>query len=227
MEPGPGILPSVTQLHDNSPARVGLAGDPGMIPAPENKHVVSSELESTFLLIEQIRAGDKSALDRLLRRFLPLLTRWASGRLPRGARDLSDTEDLVQETIISALRHLDHIEIRGEGALQAYLRRAVLNRIRDELRRHGRRGLVETLDENVRAKEDSPLEVAIGNEALERYEAALSRLNAGDREAVIARIELGQTYAEIASALGKPSTEAARMAVNRALARLARLMTPA
>jgi RNA polymerase sigma-70 factor (ECF subfamily) len=198
-----------------------------MIPAPENKHVVSSELESTFLLIEQIRAGDKSALDRLLRRFLPLLTRWASGRLPRGARDLSDTEDLVQETIISALRHIDHIEIRGEGALQAYLRRAVLNRIRDELRRHGRRGLAETLDENVRAKEDSPLEIAIGNEALERYEAALSRLSAGDREAVIARIELGQTYAEIASALGKPSTEAARMAVNRALARLARLMTPA
>ena len=197
-----------------------------MIPAPENKHVVSSELESTFLLIEQIRAGDKSALDRLLRRFLPLLTRWASGRLPRGARDLSDTEDLVQETIISALRHIDHIEIRGEGALQAYLRRAVLNRIRDELRRHGRRGPAETLDENVRAKEDSPLEIAIGNEALERYEAALSRLSAGDREAVIARIELGQTYAEIASALGKPSTEAARMAVNRALARLARLMTP-
>jgi RNA polymerase sigma factor (sigma-70 family) len=198
-----------------------------MIPAPENKHVVSSELESTFLLIEQIRAGDKSALDRLLRRFLPLLTRWASGRLPRGVRDLSDTEDLVQETIISALRHIDHIEIRGEGALQAYLRRAVLNRIRDELRRHGRRGLVETLDENVRATEDSPLEIAIGNEALERYEAALSRLSAGDREAVIARIELGQTYAEIASGLGKPSTEAARMAVNRALARLARLMTPA
>lgn len=198
-----------------------------MIPAPENTRVVSSELESTFLLIEQIRAGDKSALDRLLRRFLPLLTRWASGRLPRGVRDLSDTEDLVQETIISALRHLDHIEIRGEGALQAYLRRAVLNRIRDELRRHGRRGLVETLDENVRATEDSPLEIAIGNEALERYEAALSLLSAGDREAVIARIELGQTYAEIASALGKPSTEAARMAVNRALARLARLMTPA
>jgi RNA polymerase sigma factor (sigma-70 family) len=187
---------------------------------------LSSDLESTFLLIEQIRAGDQGALDRLLRRYMPLLTRWASGRLPRGARDLSDTEDLVQETIISALRHIDHIEIRGEGALQAYLRRAVLNRIRDELRRHGRRGAAETLGENLRTKEDSPLELAIGNEALERYESALSRLSATDREAIIARIELGQTYAEIASALGKPSTEAARMAVNRALARLARMMMP-
>jgi RNA polymerase sigma-70 factor (ECF subfamily) len=178
------------------------------------------------MLIERIRAGDKAALDVLLRRYLPILTRWASGRLPRGARDLSDTEDLVQETIISSLRHLDHIEIRGEGALQAYLRRAVLNRIRDELRRHGRRGAAETLDEDLRAPEDSPLEQAIGNEALERYEAALARLTAGDREAIISRIELGQTYAEIAAALGKPSAEAARMAVNRALARLARLMLP-
>jgi RNA polymerase sigma-70 factor (ECF subfamily) len=187
---------------------------------------VSSELESTFLLIEQMRAGDQSALDRLLRRHLPRLTRWARGRLPRGT-GLADIEDLVQDTIVSALGRLHHIEIRGEGALEAYLRRAVLNRICDELRRLGRRGVIETIDENVRAREDSPLEIAIGNEALARYEAALARLKDADREAVIARIELGQTYAEIASALGKPSAEAARMAVTRALARLARLMTTA
>jgi RNA polymerase sigma-70 factor (ECF subfamily) len=188
--------------------------------------LVPSELESTLLLIERIRDGDKSALDRLLRRYLPLLTRWASGRLPRGARDLSDTEDLVQETIISALRHIDHIEIRGEGALQAYLRRAVLNRIRDELRRHSRRGTAQTLDEDLHCAADSPLDLAIGQEALERYESALAGLSANEREAIIARIELGQTYAEIAAAQGKPSAEAARMAVNRALARLARLMVP-
>ncbi len=187
---------------------------------------MQSELESTLLLIERIRAGDTSALDRLLRRYLPLLTRWASGRLPRGARDLADTEDLVQETIISALRHIDRIEIRGEGALQAYLRRALLNRIRDELRRHSRRGAAQTLDESLHCAENSPLDIAIGQEALERYESALAGLNTTEREVVIARIELGQTYPEIAVAQGKPSAEAARMAVNRALARLARLMVP-
>jgi RNA polymerase sigma-70 factor (ECF subfamily) len=187
---------------------------------------VSSELESTLLLIERIRNGDQSALDRLLRRYLPLLTRWTSGRLPRGARDLSDTEDLVQDTIISALRHLDHIEIRGEGALQAYLRRAVLNRIRDELRRHSRRGAAQTLDENLHCADDSPLDIAIGHEALERYESALTELSAHERELIIGRLELGQTYAELAVAHGKPSAEAARMAVNRALAKLARLMVP-
>lgn len=187
---------------------------------------MSSELESTFLLIEQIRAGDASALDRLLRHYLPRLTRWASRRLRSDSHDLADTEDLVQDTVIKALRHIGRIEIRGEGALEAYLRRAVLNRIRDELRRRGRRGVIETIGENVCTKEHSPLDIAIGNEAQARYQAALGRLTATDREVVVARIELGQTYAEIAAAFGKPSGEAARMAVTRALARLARLMTP-
>ena len=186
---------------------------------------VSSESpESTLVLLEQIRAGNDAALDLLLRRYRPLLTRWARGRLPHGVRDLSDTEDLVQETIIAALRHLDQFEFRGDGALHAYLRRAMLNRIRDELRRHNRRGSAETLDERLVCAEDSPLDQVIGHEAVERYESALAQLTSGEREAIIARIELGQTFAEVAAALGKPTPEAARMAVNRALSRLARLM---
>lgn len=184
----------------------------------------SESPETTLLLLEQIRGGNRAALDRLLQRYLPPLTRWASGRLPHGVRDLADTADLVQETIISALRHLDHFEIRGDGALQAYLRRAVLNRIRDELRRHRRRAPVEPLSEALRDEHTSPLDQAIGRETVERYESALSRLSSTEREAVIARLELGQTYAEIATAMGKPTPEAARMAVNRAVAHLARLM---
>jgi RNA polymerase sigma factor (sigma-70 family) len=196
-----------------------------MIRPPEPIHVSLESPESTQLLLEQIRGGDRAALDRLLRRYLPPLTRWASGRLPHGVRDLADTGDLVQETIVSALRHLNHIEIRGEGALQAYLRRAVLNRIRDELRRHRRRMPPEQLSETLRDDASSPLDDVIGQETVERYEAALSRLSASEREAIIARIELGQTYAEIAVAMGKPTPEAARMAVNRAVAHLARLMS--
>lgn len=194
---------------------------------PHPSHAVSSDSpESTLVLLEQIRAGDQAALDLLLARYRPLLARWARGRLPHGVRDLSDTEDLVQETIIGVLRHLDHFEFRGEGALHAYLRRAMLNRIRDELRRHSRRGSAETLDERFVCAEDSPLEQVIGREAVERYETALAQLTSAEREAIIARIELGQTFAEVAGALGKPTPEAARMAVNRALARLARLMLP-
>jgi RNA polymerase sigma-70 factor (ECF subfamily) len=70
----------------------------------------------------------------------------------------------------------------------------------------------------------SPLEEAIGRERFERYEAALQTLRAADREAIIARIELQQSYEEVAVALGKPTPDAARVAVTRAVARLVQAM---
>jgi len=70
----------------------------------------------------------------------------------------------------------------------------------------------------------SPLEEAIGREALERYENALQRLRPEEREVIIARVEMQQSYAQIAAAHGKASPDAARMAVTRALLRLAEEM---
>jgi DNA-directed RNA polymerase specialized sigma24 family protein len=49
-------------------------------------------------------------------------------------------------------------------------------------------------------------------------------LNEVDRAAIVARIELQHSYAEVASALGKPTANAARVAVVRALDRLIREM---
>jgi RNA polymerase sigma-70 factor (ECF subfamily) len=57
-----------------------------------------------------------------------------------------------------------------------------------------------------------------------RYERALARLRPEEQEALIARVELGYTYTEMAEALGKPSAEAARKAAERALIRLAQEM---
>ena len=58
-------------------------------------------------LLERARQGDAAALDQVFARAIPLLTRWARGRLPRWARDMVDTDDLVQETVISTLKRLD------------------------------------------------------------------------------------------------------------------------
>jgi DNA-directed RNA polymerase specialized sigma24 family protein len=44
--------------------------------------------------------------------------------------------------VFQAFRRIEAFEVRGEGALQAYLRQAVLNRIRMEIRRVGRRPAV-------------------------------------------------------------------------------------
>jgi len=182
--------------------------------------------ESTLHLIERARGGDQDAIERLFARHLRPLQRFASGRLPRWARDLADTNDLVQDTLLQTFRHMDHFEPRGVGALQAYLRQAVLNRIRNELRRRGRQGEATDLDGVELAGDDSPLERAIGREALARYERALARLRPEDREAVIAKVEMGYSNEELAEVLGKPTAEAARKAAHRAIVRLAEEMEP-
>ncbi len=133
---------------------------------------------------------------------------------------MADTPDLVQETLLQVFKKIDAFEHRGEGAFQAYLRQAVMNRIRNEIRNAGRRPNRGELDESVADDQLSPLEAAIGAETVQQYEAALQRLTDDDRELVVGRIELGLTYSEIAAATGRPTTDAARMAVTRAIARL-------
>lgn len=183
------------------------------------------EPDATSDLLERARAGDGEALNLLFERHLPLLKRWASGRLPRWSRDIGDTTDLIQETILQALKHLERFEHRGDGALQAYLRQAVINRIRNELRKVATRGLPQTIDSGIEDERTSPLEAAIAQQTFDRYNAALQELKPEEREAVVSRVELGLSYAELAEVLKKPSANAARMMVVRALVRLAKGMS--
>jgi len=181
-------------------------------------------VESSVELLARAQSGDDAALNSLLTRYLPRLMRWASGRLPAGMRTMLDTSDLVQDAIINALRNIGTLEIRTEGTLQAYLRRAVKNRIIDLYRRSARRPKRDELTDDAVAPDASPLEAAIGAETVEAYERALEALSDADREAIVLRVELGFGFDEIAQQLGKPSVDAARMAVTRAIARLANEM---
>ncbi len=185
-----------------------------------------SPLETTAQLLADIRAGHPAARDRLVRRYLPVLTRWARGRLPATARSLSETDDLVQTTLVRALNHAETFEAQREGAFLAYLRQICMNVIRDEIRRASVRPISrqEDVKDDVVAAAPSPLEDAIGTEALARYESALQQLSDEQREAVILWVEMGYTYEQIAEALGRPSVNAARMFVSRTLARLAEVM---
>ena len=157
----------------------------------------TADLESTVRLIERAQAGDQDALNRLLTRHLTPLRRWARGRLPTWARDVADTDDLVQDTLLGTVRRIGDFEVRGPGALQAYRREAILNRVRDELRRKGRLPEAVALESAEVDAGASPLEEAIGQEAVERYERALASLKPEEREAVIGRVEMGYSYEEL------------------------------
>lgn len=197
---------------------------PATADAPFSGH--GAALESTTELLARIKAGEEPAVEKLFQRCLPVLRRWARGRLPTYARDLADTQDVVQDALVSTMHRLPAFESRHPGALQAYLRHAVVNRIRDEIRRVGRRPVRAELDDDQPDAAPSPLQHAIGREGVERYEAALRLLRPCDRDAITARLELHHSYEEIAVMLGKPNANAARAAVTRALARLLEEMTP-
>jgi len=176
--------------------------------------------EPTIELVVRARDGDRLAVEALLQRCLPGLKRWAHGRLPAAARGSLDTSDLVQETVLHVLRRLDHFEPRHVGAMQAYLRQSVINRIRDEVRKVTRHPAPVELPADLVSELTSPLEVAVQSEAYEQYRQALAALVHRDRELIVARIEAQWSVSEIASRFGMPTTDAARMAVSRALKRL-------
>jgi RNA polymerase sigma-70 factor (ECF subfamily) len=180
--------------------------------------------ESTAALLQRVQGGDDAARERLLARYVPILRRWAHGRLPIRARGLSDTDDLVQITLLRVLKQLQRFESRHEGAFLAYLRRILLNAMRDQIQLAKTRGRQEPVPATLADSGASPLEIALGRGTLERYDAAFARLGEEQQEAVFMRVEMGCTYEEIAVALEKPSANTARMVVSRAIARLAEAM---
>jgi RNA polymerase sigma-70 factor (ECF subfamily) len=183
----------------------------------------SQNLLVTGELLQRAKNGDSHALGALMARYRPRLERWASGRLPGYARSLLDTCDLVQETLMKALDGLDQIEVRGPGRFQAYVRQAILNRITDQVRWARRRPGVEMPD-HIEDRTPSPLEQLIGAEVLDRYERAMAQLSEEEQRLIHLRVELDYSYEEIAAIMERNSPDAARMATQRALRRLAEIM---
>jgi len=198
-----------------------------LVPRPRNAMtsppVGPGGEEPTAYLLEMASSGDERALDRLLARYGPRLRRWASGRLPLRARDREDTEDLVQEALVATSKKLGGLRLESGAGFHAYLRTAILNRIRSHVRHAEVHDRLQ-VELPIPVRDSSPLENVIGHQALERYEVALEKLSPNDRELVVAHVEMDLSLAELAELCDKPSANAARMALQRALVRLAKAM---
>lgn len=179
--------------------------------------------DSTLHVLARAQDGDELAAKILIERALPSVRRWARGRLPRYARSDADTEDVVQDVFLRTLRRIKRFQHRTVGGLQAYLRQAVVNRVRDLIRGSKRHVTGTGVDSEPRDWKPSPLEAAIMREQLDHFLEALRRLRPADRQVIVWRIELGYTADEIATKLGK-SKAAAGMTVTRAMTRLAKEM---
>ena len=167
-----------------------------------------------------------SAADALFARFTPYLRRWARGRLPRWARSGVDTPDVVQDALQHTFAQLSSFESNRVSVLRLYLRRAVENRIRDELRRVRRQQSLIAPETPVSASDEGAphLQQLVDAQSWQRYLEGLKRLRAGDRRLIVGRVELGYNYQQLAFVEQLPSVDAARMALRRAVLRLVKAM---
>ena len=138
------------------------------------------------------------------------------------ARDLVDTDDLVQDSVLQTLKKVGDVRastsrrpagLPPTGGTQPAARRVAAEASSTAVTDIEAVGL---------EAEGSPLEAAIGREEAVLYETALGRLRPEEREAIIARIEMGYDWTpQPPRRWGKPSPDAARKAVQRAVVRLA------
>jgi len=191
------------------------------LPGPHGDRV-----ESSHRLLDRARGGDTRALSALFRRQGVALRKWARGRLPRWARAFTDTADLVQEALFQTFRRIDRFEDRGKGALQSYLRQAVTNRIRDEMRRVARHPIDDSLPTEAafRSVDPSPFDTTLDAELERKYKLALTTLTDDEQLLVVARMELGYNYEQLALISNRSTPDAARVAVRRAVLKVAERM---
>lgn len=129
-------------------------------------------------------------------------------------------EDAVHDAFCGLFRNWEHLSDPGKAL--AYVRSAVLNRCRSELRHRSR--LERRADHGHRPLDpDSPEQVAILGEEHRDVLAAMSRLPHRQREALVLRFFLDLPEAEIAAAMGiSPGT--VKSTTSRAIAALGRLL---
>ena len=164
--------------------------------------------------------SDSTSVDILVQRCLPSVQRWAHRKVPRASRGDFDTKDLVQEAALRMLKRRALFRPRHAQSVQAYLRRTVLNLVRDEARRLARRPALVDISEDLPCDRIGPLEITFRHELRARYEEALRTLRPKDQRLIVASVEREHHVNDIARICGLRSPAAARVAVARACNRL-------
>lgn len=112
----------------------------------------TDEDDAERLLLERIRAGDKSACAQCIERYSPMLYRLAL----RLTGDASTAEDVVQETFLNAFKAIGSFE--GRSSLSTWLYRIAANTALMHVRRV--QPLMVSVDE-VTTDEDQPVPQAL------------------------------------------------------------------
>jgi RNA polymerase sigma-70 factor (ECF subfamily) len=167
------------------------------------------------VLVARFLAGEERAAAELMGRHAPAVARflYSAG----AARD--DLDDLVQETFFRAFRRAE--SWRQESGFRSWLFTIASNQLKDAVRRRkGSRILpLESWDAASGEAPDTMLEA---DETAERLRAGIAALPRLQREVFLRRVQFGEEYAAIATALGT-TAGAARVHYHHAVKRLKEL----
>lgn len=178
-------------------------------------------------LIRAARAGERRALDALVRRHEPRIYRFAY-RLTGNA---DDAADVAQDTLMAMARSLG--TFRGEATLATWLyavaRRATIRKHRQRARRLGREtsleAVSETVDREPSSPDPTPEESLSARERDAIVNAALAELSPLHREVLLLRDVEGLTAPEVARTLGI-QVRAVKSRLHRARLRLREVLGP-
>jgi len=176
-----------------------------------------NDLSATAIILERIVNGDKNATNDLVKHCYPVLLKWAHGRIPYSQKSLLETTDLVQESLIRGIQRIEQFESLKPGAFLAYLRKIFINCINESVRKPNNSV---NIDDFLNRRTQFSTELDVDEYIF--YERALDKLSEAEQQAIILRVEFGFSYKDIAQEMDKPSDDAARMFVSRALIKLAK-----
>jgi RNA polymerase sigma-70 factor (ECF subfamily) len=197
--------------------------------------------ETTQELLEQVRAGNSTAVDRLLEKHRDALRRLVDLRLDRRIRQRIDASDIVQDVLLDANRRLRAYAENPSMPFHLWLRQMARDRVIDAHRRHrgsskrsvdreqsanvplGVDGSTMELAAQLSDQELTPAAAAVMHELHLRFQAAIEEMSEDDREIILMRHFEELSNQEVAQALGL-SEPAASMRYLRAIRRLRMLL---
>jgi RNA polymerase sigma-70 factor (ECF subfamily) len=193
---------------------------------------VQPDSAATRALLEQVREGDRKALDQLLTRYRPDLEVFVDHRLDAQLRARVDPSDVVQETQLELVRRLHDFLERRPMPFHLWVRKTAYERLLN-LRRDHRQRARRSVDREVPLPErsslllagplihdeSSPSRQAEAREFAGQVSRAVAELAEADREILLMRHGEELPYEEIACLLDITAA-AARKRYGRALIRL-------
>ncbi len=195
-----------------------------------------SSIEETIALVARAQHDDVEARELLFARYLPRVRRIAAVRLGRTSLQLFEVDDLVQESMVDALRGLQSFRLDSDGRFCNWLARIVENRIRKQLRFVAARkrggGQVQRFadaddsvhDSALQGAEPTPSMKLRGVEAEQRVEEALLDMPDRSRDLLVQRLFAEMSYDEIAAEMDLASPDSARALFSKALRELGQRM---